>query len=195
MTYTIVGLGNPGEEYNDTRHNVGRIVVTSFAKSQNADDFVFDKKAKALLSFVKVGKGKADLVLPETFMNKSGESVKYFVKNKKQAQTLVVIHDDLDIALGKFKISFNKSSGGHRGVESIIKAVKTQEFIRIRVGLSKSTASGKIRKPDGKEVLDFIIGKMKKPELDTLKKINKKINEALVCLINDGKDKMMSCYN
>jgi len=187
QNYIIVGLGNPGEEYVDTRHNVGRMVLEAFAKANDLADWKEDKKLKSLVTQGKVGKNKAVFLQPETFMNKSGEAVKSLIKTKKAAETLVVIHDDLDIPLGKLKISFNKSSGGHRGVESIIKTVKTEAFIRIRIGISGETASGKIKKPQGEEkVIDTILGEFKKTEELELKKIIKKSVLALGMVIKDG---------
>jgi PTH1 family peptidyl-tRNA hydrolase len=135
------------------------------------------------------------LILPETFMNKSGESVKPLIKSKKAAASLVIVSDDLDLPLGRFKIAFNRGSGGHKGVESIIRAVKTEEFIRVKVGISPATASGKLRKPDSKEILDFIIGKLKKPELEKIKKVSKKVSQALEMIITEGKDRAMREFN
>lgn len=187
QNFTIVGLGNPGAEYVETRHNVGRMVLDAFAKDKDLPDWELDKKLKSLVTEGKIGKNKALFLQPETFMNKSGEAVKPIIKTKKAAATLVVIHDDLDIPLGKLKISFNKSSGGHRGVESIMKAIKTEEFIRIRVGISGETASGKIKKPQGEEkVIDTILGDFKKAEQLELKKIIKKAVVALEKVIQDG---------
>ncbi|MFA7252587.1 MAG: aminoacyl-tRNA hydrolase [Candidatus Paceibacterota bacterium] len=187
MQYIIIGLGNPGEEYVGTRHNVGRMVLEAFAKANDLADWKEDKKLKSLVTQGKVGKNKAMFLQPETFMNKSGEAVKSLVKSKKAAETLIVIHDDLDIPLGKLKISFNKSSGGHRGVESIIKTVKTEAFTRIRIGISGETASGKIKKPQGEEkVIDTILGEFKKTEELELKKIIKKSVTALSMVIKDG---------
>lgn len=196
MTYVIFGLGNPGEEYKNTRHNTGRIVLDFFAKKNEFSDFEFDKKTNSLKAEGEIGKKNVIIFEPETFMNKSGDAVGKMVKNKKQASELVVIHDDLDLPIGRFKVSFNKSSGGHRGVESIIKAVKTQEFIRVRVGISPTTSTGKLKKPIGeKAVGDFIIGKFKPTEIDLLKKVSKKIAEGLEVLIKEGKDKAMSEFN
>lgn len=187
QNYIIVGLGNPGEEYVETRHNLGRMVLDAFAKEKDLNEWVLDKKLKALVTAGKIGKNKAIFLKPETFMNKSGEAVKSLIKSKKVAETLVVIHDDLDIPLGKFKISFNKSSGGHRGVESIMKAIKTEAFIRIRIGISGETASGKIKKPQGEEkVIDTILGDFKKDEKLELKKIIKKAVMALEKVIESG---------
>lgn len=196
MSYIIVGLGNPGAEYKNTRHNVGRIVLDVFTKKFDLPELTADRKLKALVTSGKVGRAKVLAVEPETFMNKSGETLRQLVKSKKAALGLVVIHDDLDIPIGKYKISFNKSSGGHRGVESIIRAVKTQEFVRIRMGISPATSSGKLKKPVGDKVVgDFIIGEFKKAELETIKKLAKRISEALECLANEGKDKAMSQFN
>lgn len=192
----IVALGNPGEEYKNTRHNVGRIALEEFVKKNDFSDWVSDKKLKALLSQGKIGKEKAHLIEPETFMNKSGISLQPIITSKKKAESLIVIHDDLDLPLGKFKISFNKSSGGHRGVESIIKAIKTEAFTRIRIGISSITASGKLKKPKGeKEVGDFILGEFKKSEMETLKKISKKVADALEMVITEGREKAMGEFN
>jgi len=187
--YIIVGLGNPGQEYEGTRHNTGRIAVDTFAKKVGIDEWKEDKKIKSEVSKIKIGKHSAILIKPNTFMNKSGDSVRSLIKSKKAAETLVVIHDDLDIPFGKMKFSFNKSAGGHRGVESIIKAVKTEGFIRLRIGISPVSASGKIKKPQGEDAVgDFILGKFKLAEQDFLKKIMKRASEALETLVLEGRD-------
>ncbi len=104
MNYIIVGLGNPGAEYDNTRHNTGRIAVDTFAKKVGADkDFEEDKKLKSETAKVKVGKNTAVLIKPNTFMNKSGDAVRSLIKSKKAAETLVVIHDDLDILIALLK--------------------------------------------------------------------------------------------
>ena len=193
MSYTIVGLGNPGAEYENTRHNTGRLALLVFAKAHNFPEFAPDKKTKALISEGKVGKEKVLLMEPETFMNKSGVSVLPLIKSKKAAEHLVVIHDDLDIPFGTFKISFNKSSGGHRGVESIIKAVKTESFVRIRVGISPANAKGVAKKPKGEEAVNkFILAKFKPAELDEFKKVFKRIAAALTAVVTEGREKAMS---
>lgn len=191
--YIVVGLGNPGEEYVETRHNMGRMVLDAFVKSHDLKDWQEDKKLKSLKIEAKVGKGKVLLLKPETFMNKSGDAVKSLVKSKKVAETLIVVHDDLDLPLGKIKISFNKSSGGHKGVESIMRAIKTESFIRLRLGISAETAGGKIKKPQGEEkVIDAILGEFKKTEADDLKKVIKKSVIALEMILSDGWEKAAS---
>ena len=195
MAYVFVGLGNPGEEYKETRHNTGRALLEWFGKSAGAQ-WKDDKKINALVSKTKVGKSPVTLLLPNTFMNNSGKSVKPLVVNQKAAEKVVVIYDDLDLPFATVKISFNKSSGGHRGLESIIKALKTEKFARIRVGISPVTPSGKIKKPKGDEaVTKVIMGKWKDSEFPTLKKLSKKINPALETFVSDGLQKMMTDFN
>lgn len=195
MAYIITGLGNPGQEYENTRHNVGRIILASLTEG-GFSDFSFDKKINALTTEIKVGKEKVKLIMPETFMNNSGRSVAGLVKSKKSAEKLVVIYDDFNLPLGKIRISFNRSSGGHNGVESIIRTVKTQSFLRIRIGLAPETTKGIAKVPHGDEKIEkFILGKLKDDELKELKKMSKKVALAVECLIKEGKDKAMSLYN
>jgi PTH1 family peptidyl-tRNA hydrolase len=172
----VVGLGNPGEEYKNTRHNTGRILVCMIEKKLE------DQKIK--------------FITPDTFMNNSGKAVAPLIKSKKDLENLVVIYDDVDLPLGKIKISFNRSSGGHNGLGSIIKHLKTEEFLRIRIGISPATPTGKIRKPKGEEaMLKFLLGEFKKPELETLKKLSKIVAEAVETIFSESKEKAMSLYN
>ena len=192
----IVGLGNPGEEYKNTRHNTGRIILEYITKSCDFSDWKNNLKLKALCAKGEIGGTKLDFMLPETFMNNSGVSVLGVINDKKKLKNLVVIYDDMDLSLGHYKISYNKSSGGHNGLASIIKKVKSQEFVRIRIGVSPSTPTGKMKKPKGEEaVLKFLLGKYKEDELKEIKKISKKISEIIKMLAEEGKDKTMTLYN
>lgn len=170
----LIGLGNPGEEYENTRHNTGRIVTTAFCEEKEFGEFEFDKKTKALTVESKIGKEKVLAVLPETFMNNSGLSVKKIVTSSKKASDMVVIHDDIDLALGRFKISLGKGSAGHKGVESVMRAVKTKDFYRVRVGITPATPKGKLKKPEGKKLLDFLMGKFKPKETAILAAVTAK---------------------
>lgn len=195
MSYIFVGLGNPGEEYASTRHNTGRILLELLAKSLDAD-WKTDSKLNANIAKVKIGKKPVTFVLPNTFMNNSGKSVKPFITSIKSAEKLIVLYDDLDLPFGVSKISFNKSSGGHRGLESIIKSIKTEKFARVRVGISPTTASGKIRKPQGEEaVTKLILGKFKPEEILEIKKLSKKVNLALEQFVTGGVEKAMTFFN
>lgn len=172
----VVGLGNPGKEYEGTRHNTGRILVG-----------ILEKKLE--------GK-KIKFITPDTFMNNSGKAVAPLVKSKKDLKDLVVIYDDIDLPLGKMKISFNRSSGGHNGLGSVIKALKSEEFLRIRVGISPATPKGVVKKPKGeKAVLNFLLGEFKKSEMEIIKKLSKKVAEAVEIIFTESKEKAMSLYN
>ena len=188
MQYIIVGLGNPGEEYENTRHNAGRMVVEAFRKKNDFPEWENDKSLKARVSKGVRGKDKVVLVQPDNFMNVSGRSVASLVKSAKDAERTVVVYDDLDLPFGGMKISFNRSSGGHKGVESIIKALKTKEFVRLRIGICPTTPGGKLKKPKGEDaLLDFIVGHFKKAELDEMKKVTKSGAEALELILEEGR--------
>ena len=191
----IVGLGNPREEYEMTSHNAGRMAVLAFVKKEGIDPPEFDKKLKALVAKGEVGGEKIQIILPETFMNKSGDSLNPLALSVKKAENLVVVHDDIDLPLGKVKISFGKNSGGHKGVESVIKAVKTINFTRMRIGISSTNAKGVVKKPSGDKFLDYIVGKFKPVEMAEMKKVAKKSAEALRVIVSDGTEKAMGEFN
>ena len=196
MAWVIVGLGNPGDEYQSTRHNAGRMAVEFFAKTAELKDFRADKTKKATVAGGMVAKTAVALVLPDTFMNKSGFAVGKYVKSQKAAERLVVAYDDLDLPLGMMKISFDRSSGGHKGLESVIRAVKTQRFTRVRIGVSPSTAAGSLRKPEGKKVVNnFILTKFGVHELSALKPVFKRAAEAIRTIVLDGREKAMNQFN
>jgi peptidyl-tRNA hydrolase, PTH1 family len=196
MTFTFIGLGNPGDEYKHTRHNAGRIMLEYFRKDHDFPEWKSDKKSQALVSKGKIGTHTVTLVCPETFMNKSGVSTKAFVTSVKSAERMMVVYDDLDLPFGATKISFNKSSGGHKGVESIIKAVKTTAFPRLRMGIAPITPSGKIKKPAGEELIEkVILGEFTPEQITSLKKMSKQTNEALEIFVTKGREFAMTFLN
>jgi PTH1 family peptidyl-tRNA hydrolase len=174
MQWIVVGLGNPDKEYEGTRHNVGK-------------DFV-----AALRDKLPKGAKVAEL---NVYMNNSGGPIKKLITSKKAADRLVVVHDELDVPLGKVKISFGSSAGGHKGVLSVQKALKTQDFTRIRIGISGSTPSGKLKRPDPKKIVDFVLGTFKPSEQEKLKKAKKIVATALELILTHGKDRAMSEIN
>ncbi len=192
----IVGLGNPGKEYENTRHNSGRIILEKIAKANDFSEWKDDMKLKSLRSKGELGGEKVEFILPNTFMNNSGNAVCQIIDNPKKLKNLVVVYDDMDLPVGTLKISFNRSSGGHNGVESIIKKVKSREFVRIRIGVCPLTPTGKFKKPKGEEaVLKFLLGTFKEDELKTLKNQAKKVAEIISMLASEGKDKAMTLFN
>lgn len=191
MSYVIVGLGNPGGEYAKTRHNAGRLAVEYFASKNDVETWREDKKANAHVAKV----GKHTLVLPDTFMNKSGSAVSKYVKSVKAAKNLVVVYDDLDLPLGRIKISFALLRG-HNGLKSVARAVKTDDFIRVRIGVSPHTPKGKIKKPLGEEkVMGFILGKFTPKDEAEFKKVLKRVSDALTCILEEGYVQAMNVHN
>lgn len=182
-----MGLGNPGKEYEKTRHNAGRMAAELFAKQHDFDDFVLKKGAQALIAEGSVKKEKVIVALPEVYMNVSGKSALGLVKSKKAAEKLVVIRDDLDLPLGVIKMTFGRGSGGHKGVESIMRAIKTNDFVQIKIGISGATPKGKVKKVHGEEkVVNHVIGKFKPAEEATLKKVLKKTVSVLEIFVQEG---------
>lgn len=197
--YLFVGLGNPGPEYEHSRHSVGRMVLLDLVKKNGEEmeisDWKFNKKIKCQLAAGQIAKNKFLLVLPENFMNNSGPTIKPLIKTKAEATKLIVLHDDIDLPLSKIKISYGRGAGGHRGVESIIKALKTNEFTRVRLGVAPTTPSGKLKKPTSAKVVDFIVGDFKSAEQLILKKIIKQAKEIVVSLATYGREQTMNRYN
>ena len=186
--YLIVGLGNPGEEYENTKHNAGRMAVNRLAKKHDLLPFAFDKKSNALVTTGKMEKEKVTLALPETFMNKSGLATaalaRYF---KIKPKSIFVVHDDIDLPVGSMKISFAKSSAGHKGVEHIMKNLKTNEFYRLRIGISGARKT--------KQAMDVVLKNFTPKETLELKKVLKKAVEALTCAVTESPQKAMTLYN
>ena len=187
MAFIIVGIGNPGNEYAKTRHNAGRMAVELLAKQEKFPEFVFNKKANALVSEGSIGKTKVTLVLPETFVNLSGKAVMAFVKSVKAAKDLLVLQDELDLPLGALKMVFGRGSGGHKGIESIMRAIKTEQFARVRIGISGVGKKNQAKKVSGEEkVIKLVIGKFKPAEENAAKKAIKKAAESAKLFVTDG---------
>lgn len=144
--FLIIGLGNPDEQYKNTRHNAGYRFVDALLKfwqtSYGFNDFKFTRKYKSEIARGEFENHKILLVKPTTYMNSSGEAV-YLVEQyyKVSENNIIIIHDDMDLPLGTFRISFNSSAAGHKGVQSLIDHLQTQEFTRIRIGIGKSDES------------------------------------------------------
>lgn len=196
MKWIIVGLGNPGGAYATTRHNTGRLVLEEFQKSEHLSDWEMKKPYNALATKGEVKGAEVLLLEPETMMNNSGKSLLSLVKSKKQAEQTVVIYDDLDLPLGKWKFSFDRGSGGHKGVESVARSIKTKAFVRVRVGVTPTSFLGKPKKPKGEDaVVKFILGKFTESEMKEIKKVGKEIAQGLETLLAQGLEKAMGEYN
>ncbi len=190
----IIGIGNPEEEYQGTRHNIGFMFLDYLAKKIDANlpagrqaIFTEDKKLNALVSKSKIDKTPVILAKPLCYVNKSGEVVSKLVKNLKlKTKNLIVIQDDLDIEFGSFKNSFEKNSGGHKGIESIIKSLKTNKFYRLRIGTAVRALQKAREQSDKKRdafVMEFVLAKFSPKDKETIKKMFPEIYDRLLQLL------------
>ncbi len=190
MPFVIIGLGNTGKEYEKTRHNAGRMAAEMVAKKNDFPPFVLNKTAKALVSVGEIEGEKTTIVLPETMMNLSGKSAVAFVKSVKAAKNLLVIQDELDLPLGTLKMVFERGSGGHKGVESVMRAIKTKAFARLRMGISGEGKKHQAKKPAGEEkVVKHVVGKFKPGEEAAVKKMVARAAEAARLFVTEGLEK------
>ncbi|KKP59662.1 MAG: Peptidyl-tRNA hydrolase [Candidatus Magasanikbacteria bacterium GW2011_GWC2_34_16] len=170
----IVGLGNPGKEYEKTRHNAGFIALQELAKEINANKFKFEKKFNAEICIGEFNDKKIILAKPQTFMNESGLAVQAITNFYKiTPENLVVIHDEKDLPIGEYKIQTNRGSAGHNGVKSIIEHLGTKNFVRARIGVAPQTK-------EIKDTSDFVLGKFGKEEFKILDEVTQKIIEEIV---------------
>lgn len=172
----IIGLGNPGKQYEKTRHNAGFIMIEELVKAFGLPNFHLEKKFNAEISEGQRSGEKIILAKPETFMNRSGQSARAIMDFYKiPIEDIAVIHDDLDINLGAYKISLDSSAGGHNGIQSIIDTIGTQKFKRIRIGI-EGAEKKKDRLMSGS---DFVLQNFSDKEMDSIKKLTQKISDEL----------------
>lgn len=196
--FLIIGLGNPGQQYQQMRHNAGFMALDYFKEKQNFPDFIFIKSFNSLISEGKIGKKKIILAKPQTFMNNSGQVAKYLIKNLKlKIQNLLVIHDDADIKLGEVKIVKNRGSARHKGVESIIQEIGTKNFLRMRIGINPAGREGEKNKKttEGFVLKDFVLKNFSRDEKNVLKEVFKKILDGLFLLFVKGLSGAMNKIN
>lgn len=196
MTWVLVGLGNPDEEHVRTRHNAGRMAVEFFAKKKGLGEWKEDKKSRSFIVRGALGRALVVCVLPNTYMNKSGSAAQHYVKSVKAAEKLIVVYDDLDLPFGVVKVSFDRGSGGHKGIESIARAVKTKKFVRIRIGISRVNGKGETQKPLGeKDVETFILGDFSSSEFAQLKELFAHTTEITESIVLEGHERAMNVFN
>ena len=188
----IAGLGNPGRGYAHNRHNVGFICLNHFAKTHGIR---FDsKQGRARIGTGEVAGDKVVLARPQTYMNQSGQSVSLLVRKFDiSLDNLIVIHDDLDLPLGKIRLRYNGSSGGHKGVDSIVSELGSQEFTRIRVGIGRPTTDSLEIGED--DVIAYVLGDFTPDQEHTIAEVIPKVSEALLCLLTEGLTIAMNKYN
>jgi len=184
--YIIMGLGNPGKKYENTRHNVGFDVIDKLADRMNIS---IDKiKHKALIGEGRIGSEKIVLVKPQTYMNLSGEtaiSISQFYKI--DLDNFIVVYDDIDLDIGKLRIRKKGSAGSHNGMKSIIKCLGSQEFPRVRVGVSKPEP--------GRDLADFVLSRVPKERQADMDSAIDRATSTVEEIIKNGLDIAMNKYN
>ena len=181
----VVGLGNPGRAYEHTRHNAGFEAMDAIASLTSAS--ITQKKFKALVDKVQIGKESVLLMKPQTYMNNSGEAVRAAMDfYHLTPQDLLVIYDDMDMPVGRLRLRQKGSAGGHNGIKSIIAHIHTQEFDRIRVGIDKDA-----RIP----TVDWVLGKIRKEDEEEYSKAVKLAKDAAVYAMSHSFAETMNQFN
>ena len=184
----IVGLGNPGERYEWTRHNLGFMLVDLLARQSNAQ--VKRSECRALVGRAEIEGRAVELVKPQTYMNLSGESVACLLRKReglKVANDLLVVSDDIALPFGSIRLRARGSSGGQKGLKNIISVLGTDEFLRLRIGIRpEHTVS---------DTAAFVLERFTKAQQAEVEKILERSAEALRAVLRDGIDKAMSLYN
>jgi PTH1 family peptidyl-tRNA hydrolase len=189
-----VGLGNPGRGYASNRHNIGFMCLRHFARRQGI--LLNRKQGKARIGTGEVAGNEVILARPQTYMNLSGESVSRLVKRFDiNLNELIVIHDDLDLPLGKIRIRHSSSSGGHKGVNSIISSLHSQDFTRIRVGIGRPALTRAPNEISEDDIVTYVLSDFTTEEKQTLIQVMPRVSEAILCLLSEGLSPAMNKYN
>lgn len=184
--WLIVGLGNPGGQYEQTRHNLGFMLIDRLA--QIAGSQIKREECRALVGRCEIENQTVELAKPLTYMNLSGESLACLLKkSERSVKNLIVVTDDLALPLGKIRLRPKGSDGGHNGLKSIIACLKTQEFIRLRIGIQPEHLIGDTKR--------FVLDKFSKTDLETVEKVLETSADAVRTVISDGVEKAMAVFN
>jgi PTH1 family peptidyl-tRNA hydrolase len=184
--YTIVGLGNPGSEYEKTRHNVGWLVLEWILHEHTFSACVSSAQYGARFSEGVLHGIAVGIVFPTAYMNNSGVSLAKYLKKNGSLETLVVVHDDIDLPFGDVRISHDRGAGGHNGIVSIIKECGSKDFTRIRIGIAQKGFLGGVKRPQGDALSAYVLGEFKVAELKMIPDISKRVDAALKLILEKG---------
>ena len=190
----IVGLGNPGRRYEKSRHNLGFLCVNRLARDFNIK--MNKSQGKARTGKGRIAGNEVLLARPQTYMNLSGESVKLLLnKTHTGAEELIVIHDDLDLPVGKIRIRFGGGSGGHKGINSIFQETGSRDFYRVRIGIGRPPRFKTNIEIQEDDVIDYVLSNFSADEKKIIEKNIPVASEAVVSLITEGLTATMNKYN
>lgn len=193
--YYLVGLGNPGEKYSDTRHNVGWFFVEALIEKVGLPSLVNSSKYSGRISEGMLAGEELTCLLPDTYMNKSGSAVAKLVL-REEVGNLVVVYDDVALPVGEVKISVGKGSGGHNGIQSIIDALGSKDFIRVRVGIAPvSFWTGKTIRPKGEKMSRHVLGKFGKKEQKQIADLADQFTKIMTSIVTEGVEVTMNKFN
>jgi len=185
-SWLIVGLGNPGTAYEKTRHNLGFMLLDYLAREANSQ--IRREECRALIGRIEIENKLVELVKPQTFMNLSGEAINCLLKKDTRSQkNLIVISDDLALPFGKIRLRARGSAGGHNGLKSISECLKTQEFIRFRIGIQPEHLIS--------DASHFVLENFSKNDLEEVEKVLEQSAKAVKTIIVDGIEKAMAVFN
>lgn len=189
----IVGLGNPGRGYASNRHNLGFMCLNHFARRHGIS---FDKKqGQARIGRGEVAGNEVMLARPQTYMNLSGQAVGWLVRKfKVSLDDLIVIHDDLDLSLGKMRLRRGGSSAGHKGIESIMAELGSPDFPRLRVGIGRPALADATEIAEA-DIRAYVLGDFTPGEKQATTEVIPRVSEAIHCLLTEGLTVAMNKYN
>ncbi len=185
MKYLIVGLGNIGKDYSNTRHNIGFRLLDAFAQASN---IFFETQRYGDIAHAKVKGRQLILLKPSTFMNLSGKSVRYWLQNENiSIENLLILTDDINLPMGKIRIRTKGNDGGHNGLKSIIDLLGHNEFNRLRYGIGKEFSQG--------EQVDYVLGEWTDEELKIIEDTKKTVIDTINSFVTIGIEKTMNYFN
>ncbi len=192
--FYIVGLGNPGSKYAKTRHNAGWWVLDACVSVWELPEPILRSRIEGRVTDGLVLGEEVTILYPETFMNNSGAAVAKLIP-KDSVANLILIYDDVDVPVGKIKISFGNGAGGHNGVASVIERLGTKDFVRVRIGVSPQNEAGMVVRPGGEDLAAYVLAKVSADETKQYAEVLREAIAAVEMVITEGKERAMNKFN
>lgn len=197
--YYIVALGNPGEKYASTRHNIGWVVMDSVSALVNLPSPQLQSALSGRVTDGKIAGLPVSVLYPDTYMNNSGAAVRKFVP-RDELKNLIVLYDDIALPFGEIKVTFGRGAGGHNGLTSIIEKMGSKDFVRVRIGIGKvgfwPWSGSEVKRPKGGGALEkYVLGNLTKKESGEIEKVSVHALEVISTILKDGHTTAMNKFN